>query len=109
MLINAQPSGADGAELIGSAVWLSGAGQSGALSTQDPQQQRFAALLEALTSGDKKRPVVMYCADRLCWQGYNAATRAVVLGYRNVNWYRGGLRAWYEAGLPTQRSFEDRW
>jgi hypothetical protein len=31
---------------------------------------------------------------------YNAALRAINLGYKNVLWYRGGIEAWQRAGLP---------
>jgi 3-mercaptopyruvate sulfurtransferase SseA len=33
---------------------------------------------------------------------YNAALRAINLGYTNVLWYRGGIEAWQQAGLPVQ-------
>lgn len=35
---------------------------------------------------------------------YNAALRAINLGYRNVLWYRGGIEAWQAAGQPLQPS-----
>ena len=33
---------------------------------------------------------------------YNASLRAIALGYTNVLWYRGGIEAWKQAGLPVQ-------
>lgn len=107
LLINVQPANAAGAELIKGAVWLSGAGDFGRLD--DAVQQRLAERLQGLTAGDKTHPLIFYCADVRCWRAYNAGTRALVLGYRRVHWYRGGLRAWYEAGLPTQRTETDSW
>ncbi len=68
----------------------------------DQVQQQFAGLLAQATQGDRSRPVVVYCSDPHCWMSYNAALRAVSLGYRNVLWYRGGLWAWQQAGLPLQ-------
>jgi rhodanese-related sulfurtransferase len=32
---------------------------------------------------------------------YNAALRAVNLGYTQVFWYRGGIEAWQLAGLQV--------
>jgi rhodanese-related sulfurtransferase len=34
---------------------------------------------------------------------YNAALRAINLGYRNVLWYRGGVEAWKAGGNQVQR------
>ena len=42
-----------------------------------------------------------YCQGTYCWMSYNAALRAINLGYTNVLWYRGGIEAWKQAGLPT--------
>ena len=41
---------------------------------------------------------MFYCEGAQCWESYNAALRALDLGYSNVLWYRGGLR---RAGKPT--------
>ncbi len=37
-----------------------------------------------------------------CWGSYNAALRAIRLGYTNVHWFRGGVEAWQQAGLPLR-------
>ncbi|MBE7420268.1 MAG: hypothetical protein HS128_21415 [Ideonella sp.] len=70
-------------------------------SFDDPTQQQLAQALQQATRGAADVPLVFYCASPQCWMSYNAATRAVRLGYRNVLWYRGGLAAWQQAGLPT--------
>jgi PQQ-dependent catabolism-associated CXXCW motif protein len=57
-------------------------------------------LLDKDTRGDKAYPVVFYCEGPQCWESYNAALRARDGGYTNVYWYRGGLEAWAQAGLP---------
>ena len=36
-------------------------------------------------------------------ESYNAALRAMQLGYRNVLWYRGGLSAWIAANQQLQQ------
>lgn len=71
-------------------------------SFQDQSQQQFGQLLQSATQGNRSQPVVVYCADPHCWMSYNAALRAINLGYQNVFWYRGGIASWQQAGLPTQ-------
>lgn len=70
--------------------------------TFDDQVQRdFGNYLEQATGGDRARLLVTYCAGVQCWGSYNAALRAIKMGYTNVHWYRGGLEAWEKAGLPV--------
>jgi rhodanese-related sulfurtransferase len=45
-------------------------------------------------------PIVFFCEGVGCWESYNAALRAEKMGFTRVYWYRGGLDAWKEAGLP---------
>ena len=78
------------------AIWLPGAGRG--QSFTDTVQARVAQTLKVLTNGDPKRPIVFFCLGPQCWLSYNAALRAVALGYETVYWYRGGLEAWTEAG-----------
>ena len=63
----------------------------------DTVQQQFGQMLMQLTQGNKQVPIVTYCQGPQCWMSYNAALRAIALGYRNVLWYRGGLEAWQQA------------
>jgi PQQ-dependent catabolism-associated CXXCW motif protein len=70
---------------------------------EDETQQRLAQLLQQVTRGDRAAPLVFYCAGPQCWMSYNAALRAVHLGYRNVLWYRGGMEAWARAGQRSAR------
>jgi PQQ-dependent catabolism-associated CXXCW motif protein len=61
----------------------------------------FSKSLDKATGGDRARLIVIYClAD--CWMSWNAAKRALSLGYRNVAWYRDGTDGWVAAGLPLQ-------
>lgn len=62
----------------------------------DTVQQQFGQMLMQLTQGNKQIPIVTYCQGPQCWMSYNAALRAIALGYRNVLWYRGGLEAWQQ-------------
>lgn len=72
-------------------------------SYQDQMQQQFGAYLQQATRGNKEVPMVFYCLNPQCWMSYNAALRAINLGYNNVLWYRGGIEAWQQGGLPVQQ------
>jgi PQQ-dependent catabolism-associated CXXCW motif protein len=60
-------------------------------------------LIEA-TEGNKNRSLVFYC-QKDCWMSWNAAKRALSLGYRDVSWYPEGSDGWAAAAYPleTQR------
>jgi PQQ-dependent catabolism-associated CXXCW motif protein len=61
----------------------------------------FARGLEKATQGDRARLLVIYClAD--CWMSWNAAKRALELGYANVAWYPEGTDGWFAALLPLE-------
>lgn len=62
--------------------------------------ERFRQMLLA-AAPNLNQPVVFYCASSECWLSVNAAMRARQIGYTQVIWYRGGLIAWTQAGLPT--------
>ena len=78
------------------AIWLPGAGRGNGFD--DAVQAQLARLLQAATKGDVGRAMVFFCQGTACWLSYNAALRAVALGYREVYWYRGGIEAWLAAG-----------
>ena len=88
---------------VAGAWWLRGAGFS------TTSNDRLAAKLDELTLGNRERSMVFFCQGAECWASYNAALRASLLGYEKVYWYRGGLEAWKDAGLPTQWSIESGW
>lgn len=85
---------------IPGSVWLPDTGY-GALAPGTAAYLRDA--LARATGGDRGRILVVYCL-RDCWMSWNAARRALALGYRNVVWYPDGTDGWQEAGLPLQRS-----
>jgi PQQ-dependent catabolism-associated CXXCW motif protein len=64
-------------------------------------QDYFERGLRQATNGDRARPLVIYCRDT-CWHSWNAAKRALALGYTRVAWYREGTDGWAEAGHPLE-------
>jgi PQQ-dependent catabolism-associated CXXCW motif protein len=81
---------------IAGAFWLPNVGH-GVLSPA--VQTYFVTRLSELTGGDKARRLVFFC-QRDCWMSWNAAKRALVLGYTNVAWFPEGTEAWEEMGRP---------
>jgi PQQ-dependent catabolism-associated CXXCW motif protein len=63
----------------------------------------FVEGLQRATGGDKTKLLVLYCLTD-CWMSWNAAKRALSLGYSNVAWYRDGTDGWSAAGLPLQNA-----
>ncbi len=63
-------------------------------------QTYFEGRLAALTKDDKAKTLVFFCEPE-CWMSWNAAKRALALGYTDVRWYPGGATEWAAAGLPT--------
>jgi PQQ-dependent catabolism-associated CXXCW motif protein len=72
----------------------------GAGSIDTLEDVRLARKLKEMTGGDRTRPIVFYCLAN-CWTSWNAARRAIGLGYPNVHWFRDGIEAWQDAGLPV--------
>ena len=85
---------------IPGSVWLPNVGL-GALTPE--LEGYFRTRLDALTKGDRGRGLLFYClAD--CWMSWNAAKRALEMGYGRVYWFRDGVDGWAEAGLPTEEA-----
>lgn len=66
----------------------------------DQVQSGFRQALAMRTNNNPQQTLVFFCASSKCWESYNAALRALQLGYRDVYWYRGGVMSWEAAGLP---------
>jgi PQQ-dependent catabolism-associated CXXCW motif protein len=66
----------------------------------------FARGLQKVTGGDKTRLLVLYCLTD-CWMSWNAARRALSLGYSNVAWYPDGTDGWSAASLPMQNAIPE--
>jgi PQQ-dependent catabolism-associated CXXCW motif protein len=92
VLVDAHP------QTLPGALYMPAGGQGGTF--EDVNQAQFALPLAQATSGDTARPLIFFCAGASCWESYNAALRANAAGYSQIYWYRGGLAAWQEAGLP---------
>lgn len=88
-----------GVQHLPGAIPVGPAAQGG--SFDDQVQREFGQYLQQITHGDQSRAMVFYCGGVQCWGSYNAALRAIRMGYRNVAWYRGGIEAWQQAGLPV--------
>ena len=86
---------------IAGAFWMIGAGAG---DMDRDEEKRFAGAIAAFAGGDKSRPMVFYCVDSECWLSYNAALRAIALGYTNVMWYRGGIASWRTSEGPMTQS-----
>jgi PQQ-dependent catabolism-associated CXXCW motif protein len=73
------------------------------LGTMDEQARK--TLWEALKklSGDNwDVSIIFFGRDAKDWEGYNAALRAIDMGYSKVYWYRGGIAAWTAAHQPLK-------
>jgi PQQ-dependent catabolism-associated CXXCW motif protein len=57
--------------------------------------------LARATAGNRARLLVFYCLKD-CWMSWNAAKRALAIGYSNVAWYPEGTDGWAAADLPLQ-------
>jgi PQQ-dependent catabolism-associated CXXCW motif protein len=86
-------------EDIPGSIWLPNVG-FGVL--EPAMESYFRHGLSEATGGDSDRPVLFYCLER-CWMSWNAAKRALALGYRKVLWYPDGTDGWSRRGLPLER------
>jgi len=83
---------------IPGSVWLPDTGY-GALAPV--MADYFEQGLRRATDNDRQRTVVFYCLAN-CWMSWNAAKRAIALGYAHVAWYPDGTDGWTAAGLPLE-------
>lgn len=79
-------------------VWLPDTGYG---EISEATQRYFEKGLARASGEDKQKPLVFYClAD--CWMSWNAAKRALALGYANVSWYPEGTDGWAAAKHPLE-------
>jgi PQQ-dependent catabolism-associated CXXCW motif protein len=81
-------------ETIPGAVWLWDTGWE---ALAPAEQARLERGLEQASGGDRSAPLVIFCRSN-CWMSWNAARRAVALGYTAVHWFPGGIEGWQSAG-----------
>jgi len=79
---------------IPGSVWLPDTGY-GELAAQT--QRYFENGLSRATADDRSKALVFYCRKN-CWMSWNAAKRALTIGYTNVSWYPDGVDGWAAAG-----------
>jgi PQQ-dependent catabolism-associated CXXCW motif protein len=85
---------------IPGSIWLPDTGY-GALATSTERYLRNG--LARITQGDQSLWLVVYC-QKDCWMSWNAAKRALTMGYKNVAWYPDGTDGWEASGLPVQQA-----
>ena len=83
---------------IPGSVWLPDTGY-GALAPV--MEAYFERGLQQALAGDHDRMLIFYCQEN-CWMSWNAAKRAMTLGYTHVAWYRDGTDGWVAQGFPTE-------
>lgn len=79
---------------IPGAMWLYDTGYDRLAAAEEARLQEGLA---RATHGDKARAVVIFCKTD-CWMSWNAAKRAVGMGYRGVVWFPGGTDGWLRTG-----------
>jgi uncharacterized caspase-like protein len=87
---------------VANSVWISDIGTP---SVGAVELWRIESGLKAVTDRDYERPIVIFERSvKKGWYGYHAVLRTLASGYTNVYWYRGGIDAWYDAGLPVAQA-----
>jgi PQQ-dependent catabolism-associated CXXCW motif protein len=80
-------------------IWLPDTGY-GALAPA--METYFEHGLRLATANNRDRTLVFYCLAN-CWMSWNAAKRALTLGYTHVAWYPDGTDGWEARGLPVEK------
>lgn len=86
---------------IPGAIWLPNTGYG---ELADVTLAYFLRGLAEATGDDKNHPVVFFCLEE-CWMSYNAARRALELGFADVSWFPDGTDGWTFLDLPTERIY----
>jgi PQQ-dependent catabolism-associated CXXCW motif protein len=89
---------------IPGSVWLPDTGYG---ELHASMQAYFADGLQRASRGERNHSFVFYCLAE-CWQSWNAAKRALSLGYTAVIWYPDGTTGWEEAGHPVEMRIAER-
>lgn len=70
-----------------------------------PGAVSFALVEGKMTSvlpADKSKLIVAYCGGTMCTAWEAAAKEAKQLGYTNIKHFKGGIKGWTDAGMPTE-------
>lgn len=91
----------DGARtVIPGSVWLPNVGKGG---LSEAETAFFRARLDAMRAERPGAGFLFYCYID-CWVSWNAARRALRLGYGPVYWYPDGIDGWLLEGLATEQA-----
>lgn len=90
---------------IPGATWMPGAGSG---SEDAAFVKAFDDRIEALTHGDKDKPVLAFCHPAR-WGSWNAAKRVTQMGYRHVYWFPQGAEGWLEHSTPADAEPDATW
>jgi PQQ-dependent catabolism-associated CXXCW motif protein len=83
---------------IPGSIWLPDTGYGALAPVMESYLERSLA---KASGGNFGRPLVFYCLKD-CWMSWNAAKRAMTLGYTSVAWYPDGTDGWVADGYPTE-------
>ena len=61
----------------------------------------FVAAVEGI-AGRKARPIVVYCANKICQASPKAAINLERAGFTDVTDFEGGMAEWKEAGYEVE-------
>lgn len=79
-------------------VWLPDTGYG---ELAPVMEDYFERGLASASNGKRDRMLVFYCLAN-CWMSWNAAKRAIALGYTHVAWYPDGTDGWAADHLPLE-------
>ncbi|MDO5530089.1 MAG: PQQ-dependent catabolism-associated CXXCW motif protein [Paracoccus sp. (in: a-proteobacteria)] len=82
------------------ALWLDYGGYP---ELRAAEEAGFAQAMARAGGPDMDHPMVFFCLPD-CWLSWNAAKRAVSLGYTGVHWFPGGTVEWEAAGGPLEHA-----
>jgi rhodanese-related sulfurtransferase len=77
----------------------------GARNVDAPASESVAAV-ERLVSGDKSKPLVLYCNGPFCQASRQLSEELVSAGFANVRRYQLGIPIWRALGGPTEIELE---
>lgn len=61
----------------------------------------FARLIETLSSWDKDKEIVIYCAQKTCPLSAQACEILIDMGFTHLYEYQGGMKEWFHKKFDT--------